>query len=512
MQKNSKFLNIYIFYLFCLITASYYPIFFFEFIPQDQLRIFKYDFSLSKSEKFFKCIDTTMGWMFLTGRPLVWITECVEHFFIDKISHISLFRIPNLILSLYIIHYGARLLEEKCGKDYLDGIILFVPLIFIPGFMFMFLQGLTSFGVIFSILMSLISFRLMLDYKCKKTDKFKIFLSFLFFLVGLLNYPIFAFIIFSIIFIFFSLNDELSFKKKITSIFYSSVFYLFISFFYFLCVKLFNLFFSEYDLGQYKFGINYNSIFQNILLFYKNIFQDIIFLNIHIKTFYIYFPLIFLFIYFFNLKEKKILKRIIENFTLFIISNFVVIISIFPSILSHFNSLPTRHIISIHFLTSFFLIYFLLQLFEKKILVIFLCLVGFNQVNISLSLLNENQIEINKIEQFLIKNVNEDKISKGISIYVVKSRSTLFSNKTPLFNSGEFSPASKQNSSHIKELFSLVLKKNYNIFFLKNKSIKNCKSFKECEKVEKNKISLFQLYIDEVDSKKLSDKTVLNLY
>ncbi len=279
-----------------------------------------------------------------------------------------------------------------------------------------------------------------------------------------------------------------------------------------MCIKIFNLFFSEYELGQYKFEVNYDSILQNILIFYKNIFQDVIFLNIHIKTFYFYFPLITSFIFFLNIKEKKLLKRLLENTLLFIVLNFIILISIFPSILSHFNSLPTRHIISVHFLISFFLIYFFIQFFKKFLLIIFFCLIGIHQVNISLSLLKENQIEISKIEQFLIKNVNEDKMSEGLSIFVVKSRSTLFSNKTPLFNSGEFSPASKQNSSHIKQLFSLVLKKNFDISFLKNISIKNCESFNECEIVEKKKISLFQFFIDEIDTKKLSDKNVLNLY
>ena len=77
---------------------GYFPLIFFEYIPQDQLRIFNYSGELTGIERFFQCSKNTMGGMFLTGRPLVWISECIEHALVDEIFQIKYFRIPNLII------------------------------------------------------------------------------------------------------------------------------------------------------------------------------------------------------------------------------------------------------------------------------------------------------------------------------------------------------------------------------------------------------------------------------
>ena len=84
MQKN---LNLFMVPLILVLVAiGYFPSLTEDFVPQDQWRAFTYGLDIDGVSKWAACVNNRFDFFILTGRPLVWIPECIEHGLINHVG------------------------------------------------------------------------------------------------------------------------------------------------------------------------------------------------------------------------------------------------------------------------------------------------------------------------------------------------------------------------------------------------------------------------------------------
>ena len=111
-------------------------------------------------------------------------------------------------------------------------------------------------------------------------------------------------------------------------------------------------------------------------------------------------------------------------------------------------------------------------------------------------MIEENEIEFRKINYHLSKFINEENLLEGIKINFLKSTKMTYTRNVPMFNSGEFSPATKSDPSHIKKILNLYLTQEYPLIY-NQIEIVDCKFDLACnlQKPKKNQIVIFQKII-----------------
>lgn len=501
--KNNNLHSDCIDYALCIfviifVIVGFLPVYIADYVPQDQWRNFTYGTNFSGLEQFFLCKNKMMNFFVLTGRPLVFLPECVEHGLVNQVADIKFLRIPSLLILIITIAIFANIFRELT-KNYWQACVLAIPLVFSPGYVFMFYQGYTAAGVMAAVGLSLGSvYCLLYCYGREFSIKIKLlyFLTgILLFFLALLNYAAFAFIALPVTFFICSFSERFLSAERLLVLFRTYGLYAITCLIYLLVIKFSARFVPNLNLGEYEVGYaNLAMIFNKIRIYYDKVFLGGTFINMSTSVLFLPFFVILSSLFIPCIKKSNVvLGTLLPSIIYIILFPIVCLISSAPVIISYFNGLPTRHVFPGSFMLGFCVLFCLIKIanlsaHRKKMVYIFnalllLVVVVFSvqQLKISINLVQDSSIEIYTIRQASQKLINKEKLAKGMHLHVFRPQKVSSFVGSIWFSSGEYAPAMTQNPSHIKEMFTMVLKEQLkNDDFLSLIKIRDCRLDLDC--------------------------------
>ena len=227
----------------CLVVAAYLPTLLFDYVPHDQWRAFRYStLGLTAYDRMAACIAMLPKFYVATGRPLVWMSECVEHALVSKISDFSFFRPLVLCAVLVTIVYLGRILAPMIG-GFAMGVLAAACLVMAPGYSFMFLQGMPALTVLISLVLATASFgslrsRLEEQSCLRGMRAGRLVVPFLLFVSSCLIYPIWGFLVIALAWLAFGLNGEKSWSARVRKLVVTLSFYFVSAIVYLALVKV----------------------------------------------------------------------------------------------------------------------------------------------------------------------------------------------------------------------------------------------------------------------------------
>ncbi len=243
-----------------LVVVAYLPTLQFDYVTQDQWRAFRYpSHAQSFLERVQQCTTLVNDFYIQTGRPLVWLTECLEHGFVEEIADFQVLRPVSLIVVCATLLYLAFVLSKLTGS-LVSSLVIAGSFVLSAGYSFMYLQGWLALMVLISVLLAAASF----DELCRhELERFVpvsplrytgLIGSASLFLFGCLIYPAWVFLVIVLALIQCLLTVERrehDFLRALIRLGYTLVFYGLLSIVYYGFVKLCQMISADHDFGRY---------------------------------------------------------------------------------------------------------------------------------------------------------------------------------------------------------------------------------------------------------------------
>lgn len=342
-----------------LVLFAYLPTLQFDYVTQDQWRAFRYSTEeQTPYDRAKACIKMIPQLYALTGRPLVWITECVEHATVAKISDFIYLRPIVLFIALITAVYLGVVLAPIVGGLAM-GVMTASTFLMAPGYSFMYLQSMPAAMVLISIILATASFSLLkkrLDQEVTKGfKKIKLWTPFFLFLSSCLIYPSWAFLVIPLTWIAFGFDQNNSWLRRIKRFCSALLFYFFAAVFYYIIVKIIIFIVLKLTghtphLGSYEFAMQLSP---NIILERTSEAAKYLYemppLNFDAPH-----GLLMVVLGFFSVKiswdaykskSVHLLAAIAFSVLIFVIGWIILLASISPWLFSRMESLGTRHLI-----------------------------------------------------------------------------------------------------------------------------------------------------------------------
>lgn len=344
-----------------LVLFAYLPTLQFDYVTQDQWRAFRYStLAQTPYDRAKACGKMIPEFYVLTGRPLVWITECVEHAAVAKIADFIYLRPFVLLIVLATAIYLGTVLAPIVGGLAM-GVLAASAFLMAPGYSFMYLQGMPAAMVLISIILAAASFNLISRWLDQgvTAQSFKIkqlSTPFFLFVSSCLIYPAWAFLAVALTWVSFGFDKENSSVTKIKRLCMALLFYFFAAVLYYFFVKitvtiLLKLTGHTPHLGSYEVAMQLS----------PSIISDRAMAAV--KYFYAMPPLNFdsppgllvaaLGLFSANIgwgayrnKKMNLLSTIAFVVFVFIVGSIVLLASISPWLFSRMDALETKHLIS----------------------------------------------------------------------------------------------------------------------------------------------------------------------
>lgn len=343
-----------------LVVIAYLPTLQFDYVTQDQWRAFRYSvMEQTPYDRANACVDTIWKFYVQTGRPLVWMMECVEHAAVAKISDFIYLRPIALSVVVVTALYLGSVLAPIVGGLAM-GVLAASAFLMAPAYSFMYLQGLPAGMVLVSVILAAASFGTLnkgikhaVDIRNFKTTRLAT--PFFLFVSSCFMYPAWAFLVVTLALAAFCFDEENSLLTKSKYLLFTLSFYVLAAAFYYIFVKIsvsILLRLTDYgpDLGNYEVAVQLNPgvIWQRILEA-KSYFFTMPPLNFSAP---IGLPLLLLGLIAVSTSVSAYKNKKISFFPaiawaiLVLVFGFVIIIaSISPWLFSKMDALATRHLI-----------------------------------------------------------------------------------------------------------------------------------------------------------------------
>lgn len=191
-----------------------------DYATMDQWRAFRYSLQeTSSGDRFAACADMVSDFYAMTGRPLVWQTECVEHATVANFEDFSQLRVPMLVLVLVAVvavGWAFNTIIKRPSLAYAGAALAIMT----PAFSFMALQGVTAAAVLATVPLSAASFVSLSrandgSRTLPKQVGYYLSAAALFFF-ALLIYPAWAFLVVSFAVVAFLLSVDQSWRYRYT--------------------------------------------------------------------------------------------------------------------------------------------------------------------------------------------------------------------------------------------------------------------------------------------------------
>jgi F5/8 type C domain len=221
-----------------LVVWAYLPTLQYDYVTQDQWRAFRYSTEpQSALDRARACLKLIPEFYFLTGRPLVWMSECIEHAAVAKISDFAYLRPVVLALVLSTVAYLGYVLAPILGGLAI-GILAAAWFSLTSAYSFMYLQGMTAGMVLITPILAAISFNYCSQRNLEPGTKLKsCAMSFCLFVAACLIYPAYAFIVLPLALLQFGFDVSERLSTRLQRLALVLVFYFCASLFYYAIVK-----------------------------------------------------------------------------------------------------------------------------------------------------------------------------------------------------------------------------------------------------------------------------------
>jgi hypothetical protein len=142
-----------------LVVFAYLPTLRHDYVAPDQYRAFRYSIlPQTPYERAKACARAVAPYYSRTGRQLLWISECIEHAAVAKISDFVYLRPIVLAIGLFsAIYIGAVLAPFLGGLAW--GVVAASALTVAPAYAVMYLQGMTGATVLIALILAAVSFK-----------------------------------------------------------------------------------------------------------------------------------------------------------------------------------------------------------------------------------------------------------------------------------------------------------------------------------------------------------------
>ena len=214
-----------------LLVVAHMPSLQFDYAAPDQWRAFRY--SADERTPAFRwnaCVTAVAELYSLSGRPLLWPTECLEHAVAGKVTDLWLLRPLVLSIVLLTVLYLGAVVAPLVG-GWPTGVMAASLFVMSPGYSFMYLQGMTAGMVLLSVILAVASFstmRRVLDERAagERIAARKAAVPFLLFIAGCLIYPAWTFLVLPLALIEFGISDGRTLGERVRRLSYYGLFYL----------------------------------------------------------------------------------------------------------------------------------------------------------------------------------------------------------------------------------------------------------------------------------------------
>jgi hypothetical protein len=228
-----------IFLSLVLVVLAYLPTLQFDYVTQDQWRAFRYSTEpQSALERGQACIDLIPKFYVLTGRPFVWMTECIEHAAVARIADFAQLRpIVLAIVLATVMCLGFVLAPILGGLAF--GVLAAAAMVLTPAYSFMYLQGMPAAMVLIAPILAAASYKLYSQRKRGAGGKLKkAAISFCLFVTACLIYPAYAFVVLPLALLEFGFDLSETLSNRLKNLVSTLSFYFGASLFYYVLVKV----------------------------------------------------------------------------------------------------------------------------------------------------------------------------------------------------------------------------------------------------------------------------------
>jgi hypothetical protein len=226
-----------------LVVFAYLPTLRQDYVPLDQWRTFRYQIlSQSPLARLKACAATIAPYYSRTGRPLLWLPECVEHAAVARTSDFVYLRPLALVIALIACAYLGTVLAPFVGGLAM-GVIAASAFAMSPPYAFMYLQGLTGAAVVVCIVLAAASFRLVRAWLddadgSSKPGRRKLIAALALFFIGCLSYPAWMFAVVPLSLLAAGADIQRSRSAMVKRLCATLAFYAFAALVYFLFERL----------------------------------------------------------------------------------------------------------------------------------------------------------------------------------------------------------------------------------------------------------------------------------
>jgi len=487
-----------------LFTAAFLPTVLSDFTPQDQWRAFRY--SVQDEGRFARwksCSDSVAHFYIATGRPLVWLGECTEHWYVSRIADFRVLRVFSLLLALATLLILARVLSGLFPDPSLS-VITAALVLYSPGYCFMYYQGLTGAPVMLAAALGMVSF-LFFRRATKNIGQMKSALAYILssgaiFILACFIYPAFAFtsLALALLYAMFE-NEDLATRLRRFAI--ALAVYGGGSSVYLLASELLIKYYFDFtkkpfpSLGPYQFEINLTlgTLLVKMKPFLAYFWNRLPIANLRkqlipLKTFFLVGIIIFG-VGRFALGWQATAKRVAWVLVTFVIG---MVLAIAPLLVSGFNGIGARQTFTWQVIIVVSIVFLMADLLgrtkicRKSIPIAFLafsCLLvpaTFLQIKNVMAEILQSDVEIRYFRTSMKKLIESGDFYKLRHLHVIRPASTFSYNGNPIGDGETNTPASISNPEHIYQMFTAVLRDLLPNEELKQFSVFDCKFDAKC--------------------------------
>src|SRR5258705_4695479 len=139
-----------------LVLMAYLPTLQFDYAVRDQWRAFRAPESATRLNEMVECSKDALPFYVRSGRPLVWVGECVERALVSNIREFWYLRLISLAVILATSLYLAACLSQAIGVE--TALFAATAFVLLPRFIFMTELVLNGAAVVLSLDSAVASF------------------------------------------------------------------------------------------------------------------------------------------------------------------------------------------------------------------------------------------------------------------------------------------------------------------------------------------------------------------
>jgi hypothetical protein len=480
-----------------LILVAFFPTLVFDYAPQDQLRAFRY--SVAAEDIGFRaeaCVSLIHSFYIMTGRPLVWPAECIEHAFVATVGDFVWLR-PIALGALLVSTFALGLVLAPIFGSRAAGIVIAGLAILSPAIAFMYYQGLTGAPVNLCIFLTSVSFLLINrgDAGMGLNGRRSLLLvgsGIGLFITSCLIYPTFSFIWVPLALLYFGFDPRLEPRERFWRAARTGAYYTVGTLAYFIVAKavaalLVDAAERATDLGQYNLAADFSipHLYGRLVDLAGFVLNDaplgLLFgVPWPIKVAILFLPALFI--------ARSSSRSPLWLLTYVAATAAAIVVGVLPWMLSGFEGVTLRHSVTAQFLlvlSGAVLLYrtwpFSRQTFGVAALIVLLIPMSLVQMINSVAEIQRSEIELRLMRQALQRLVDSGEIARIRQFHVIRPDGPFYVYGSRAVGAAEFGQSALvADLQHPYQMLVALLRELLPDDALRSLAIKDCRFDREC--------------------------------